>query len=1055
MKKTLLFVLMTMFLMVSIVSAAQIEWNDDLMWWDKETFTWEDDSKTIEIINGDSVTIDSGYFVTEKGETIHAKAELIQVGTSFKKLIHNEEFFMDPVLMELPDNDPNKLPTPFFNVALDSNDYNGLGNYKVKITLEVVDSDELTLFDSLNLEVSPVPSQPPTVDFTWVPNVPQMGNTVTFTPTVNDPDGDNNNIVYSWDFNDNGFEDSNSETPAIVFDAEGAYPVTLTVTDEDGVSASETKTVQVSGVANHPPVVTLDYENAMTGDQNIDVGESVKFTATATDIDGDDLLYSWDFDNDGNFEGESPSNIGFFQYAQPGAHVAWVGVSDGQSFVTESVIVNIGGYLLVDNIDCLPEVIEGNNQYCDVHVVDSAGEPVDGATVEIHYDNSGVQKGPSCVTGEAENPEDNTVTGACSVKYQEDLIGEYTVYATASKLNYAQDIDHEPTFTYNVLGHKYNIVDLEVYESPNDLANNVPSVDKEFYRNEDMYVRFRVMEDDNSFLVPDEINQITKVYLQGMGGKKILMTKIPSQAPWLQYKLDPIPLDDEYLGLGQVITFAIDVNEQLGDQEELDVTILNNPPQINVFGDIVVADLMATQIDLFDHADASDVEDDETELRWSISNVDPLATFTADIEDDHLLNILPMAEGFSQATFTVMDTNGATASVDVTIYVGGQAGDLTTTIIATPAADEDPTWVLQEGDVDGFKVDFTHNTVGAVGQLTFEWDFDNDGVIDSLDENPTHAYMQPGAYLAVLTVQDAFNQIATDTFAIEIGSDGMVVEIEASTNGGGVPFDGTFTANVEGGFGDLTYEWSVDGVVQPETTEEFVYTFTEEKEYEVKVVVTDNFGNTAEDSIKITGEPDQEVTFNLVANPLKGHAPLDVNFEVVLLSGNSPFTYEWDLGDDSSENKKAFKHLYTEEGDYEVSVIVTDGDGDKASATVTIHVKDTKTQVTPRKVVGWSKLNLINGEVYSPGEFADVLVNFENKGNWDMEDVKVAVTIPELAVRRTAGPFDVGEGEEITRVMQIEIPFYAQPGEYDLRVVISTDGDDKVHRIKHRRIIIE
>jgi len=40
---------------------------------------------------------------------------------------------------------------------------------------------------------------------------------------------------------------------------------------------------------------------------------------------------------------------------------------------------------------------------------------------------------------------------------------------------------------------------------------------------------------------------------------------------------------------------------------------------------------------------------------------------------------------------------------------------------------------------------------------TFEWDFDNDGNIDSFDENPTHVYSEMGLYTVKLIVSDGIN----------------------------------------------------------------------------------------------------------------------------------------------------------------------------------------------------------------------------------------------------------------------------------------------------------
>ena len=39
--------------------------------------------------------------------------------------------------------------------------------------------------------------------------------------------------------------------------------------------------------------------------------------------------------------------------------------------------------------------------------------------------------------------------------------------------------------------------------------------------------------------------------------------------------------------------------------------------------------------------------------------------------------------------------------------------------------------------------------------IRFEWDFDGNGTVDSIDPNPTHTYTANGVYTARLTVTDA------------------------------------------------------------------------------------------------------------------------------------------------------------------------------------------------------------------------------------------------------------------------------------------------------------
>jgi hypothetical protein len=58
-------------------------------------------------------------------------------------------------------------------------------------------------------------------------------------------------------------------------------------------------------------------------------------------------------------------------------------------------------------------------------------------------------------------------------------------------------------------------------------------------------------------------------------------------------------------------------------------------------------------------------------------------------------------------------------------------------------------------------VNFSSNSSGYYQPLSYEWDFDNDGIIDSTTQNPTHTYNNYGTYTVKLTVTDFDGRIYT------------------------------------------------------------------------------------------------------------------------------------------------------------------------------------------------------------------------------------------------------------------------------------------------------
>jgi len=112
------------------------------------------------------------------------------------------------------------------------------------------------------------------------------GETVTFSGSFTDA-GSGDTHTIEWDFGDGGTA-TGPLTPAHVYADDGVYPVTLTVTDDDGGVASDALTVRVSNV---PPALTV------VGDQTVNEGELLSLPDIGTFTDPG-------FDNGLNVGGE-------------------------------------------------------------------------------------------------------------------------------------------------------------------------------------------------------------------------------------------------------------------------------------------------------------------------------------------------------------------------------------------------------------------------------------------------------------------------------------------------------------------------------------------------------------------------------------------------------------------------------------------------------------------------------------------------------------------------------------------------------------------------------
>jgi hypothetical protein len=86
------------------------------------------------------------------------------------------------------------------------------------------------------------------------------------------------------------------------------------------------------------------------------------------------------------------------------------------------------------------------------------------------------------------------------------------------------------------------------------------------------------------------------------------------------------------------------------------------------------------------------------------------------------------------------------------------------------------------------------------------------------------------------------------------------------------------------------------------------------------------------------------------------------------------------------------------------------------------------------------------------GESFMMVLRIENDGTESLEDVKIAVVNQELGIRTSAGPFDLGTGDDVTKTLLLDIPEYTPDGNYFLRFTVTSNGETR--RVIYRDIDI-
>jgi len=219
--------------------------------------------------------------------------------------------------------------TGYWRVGGDANSWGGTSGYlkgtidEAALYLRVLSGSQvLAHYKASPAEVNRVPSA------AFTSTVTNLSGAFDGTGS-NDPDG--SIASYSWNFGD-GTAAGVGATPTHAYAAAGTYTVKLTVTDNEGATASVTHTVTTTQPANQLPTAAFTSSVA---------NHVASFNGTgSSDPDGTIASYSWDFgDGTAAGTGATPSHT----YATAGTYTVKLTVTDdrgGTGSVTHTVTAN-------------------------------------------------------------------------------------------------------------------------------------------------------------------------------------------------------------------------------------------------------------------------------------------------------------------------------------------------------------------------------------------------------------------------------------------------------------------------------------------------------------------------------------------------------------------------------------------------------------------------------------------------------------------------------------------------------------------------------------------
>lgn len=188
-----------------------------------------------------------------------------------------------------------------------------------------------------------------------------------------DPDGAI--VRYAWDFGDG--QSSALPAPSHIYSAAGTFPVTLTVTDNDGLASSHCLTITVT-FPNLPPTAVASATPA-SGTAPLTVTLSA---AGSADPDGSIVSYAWSFGDGATGTGASVQHL----YPSAGTYTARLTVTDNRGATgTAQVTIQVQAASTTMRVQTLALQVVSNagrkTVQATVRITTTTGQAVAGATV--------------------------------------------------------------------------------------------------------------------------------------------------------------------------------------------------------------------------------------------------------------------------------------------------------------------------------------------------------------------------------------------------------------------------------------------------------------------------------------------------------------------------------------------------------------------------------------------------------------------------------------------------------------------------------------------------
>jgi PKD repeat protein len=758
------------------------------------------------------------------------------------------------------------------------------------VTLRVTDSWGLTSTDTATIQVL----DPPSVNTTSSASTVVLGQSLVFEASESvDDDGDI--VSYEWDFDGDGTTDATGSTVEVDYSSYGSYSVSLTVTDDDGISSTTTQSTTV--LPNE-----ISYSGGGGG------GSSTGGGGGSVDSDGSSTTvptssYDWVAATVGGdphvitFDGRSYDFQAAGEYVlarAPNGSLSVQGrfkpLADRPVSVAEAVSTSLDGHnVTIDSADSTPLVVDGQRYAL-------------GSTESLSVGNGTVYRRSDRYIVVYPGA-DNVVDAG-----DERLIAVMRSNRLDAGVLLDRDREHAVEGLFGtVAGDQPDVAlangtaispsDYETLYGPFADDWRVDSLEQSQFH-------YESGESPNSFYYPDFPGEI--LTLDDLSEAERAAAEQAALDAGLERGTEAFE--------NAVLDYAL-----TGDLSYLDSALFSRP--VNASFTVEAGDSFTANVS------------DPVSLVATIQNES-----AENVSVDWRFGDDERATG-TEVSHTYDTTGNYTVTATATGPDGGLARDTLTVTVAENVTTEQP----PIPELTTTRVNETHSQLNASGSVDpdgsvvgYAWDTDGDGSVDDRGETVT-VQLQPDATTVSLVVLDDDSNrasTATDLPGLNGVPTADAGPNQATAPSGTVVFDASGSSDPDGD--GLSYDWSFENG-STATGVSPTRTYESEGRYNVTLTVTDENGATDTDSSVVTVSdsdgPDAIISGNQTILDGSGTVALNASAS----DGIDP-NYSWKLGDGTTATGSTVSHSYGDPGTYGVELTVTDAAGLTTTDTLNVVV---------------------------------------------------------------------------------------------------------------------